>query len=1726
MVKNNKICFFIYIFVLSLIFILLNLVNFSAEDCWTYSETNSSACINSGFDCVWRTQAEDSWCLNSAGCCKDKGCWLYAGTNESACIEDYYNYGTSCMWDMWMNNYFPNNTLAPSGGCVMNWTSNNVSWGGVSSTGCWNYDGNKATCAAQGGGTCKWSANNQNQDPWCYIKTLVDAQNKNPSATTDDIGCCQNIGCWNYDNNETACKVALQGSCSYTNNSVGGGWCNTKTCSEIIGEENCTYVKQSLMMPCNWTGTACSGEIYGTGGFGFYNDSDSCFSAGGWYNSTGDCVMPTGDFVGGGGGFMFAGDVHCWFADNQPRVCGNITGCAYCVTGDGDYGITNASAENICYNKQIGFCEGHDKGDVNTSYINANNSANLACADIQLKTACNYGPLPNCKWNSSANITGPYCEAGASSEKKSAPPAQYCEDPIAKNNYTVCIQLANDFMMPCIWQNTTYPIQNCTFNSNAVFGGSGGETDFGIINSQFSCTSAGGTWTTEYYVDDVILKQDSWCEMTGFFNIDQGNGQGNKGNCDTSCWACEFQNNGTAWANVAAAEAACEASVAVGGQPSGCAWINDTTGTKAFNKLGWCDYPKEMESGGSKDCNIECEGCNFMGDPQTACEGSMANNGTGCKWVNDTNNLIKGGYCVDKTKKTCSSDCFSCYDTTSCINSALNCTWDPTFSLCKTNGFAGEICFNGVDDDSDILIDCADPDCGFDNFCGGSSFGGDCFAKTTKQTCNNTIAFGGLNCTWINDTWNADGWCDMPGANCWKFGDNLTACGQTAGCTNESSSMGTNAWCEMNMTQMDASSCWSYSDETTCAEAAGNCQWKNNSWQGATGGWCDYAPMSVCMDLNSTTCSANSNCTWQSDNYSMTGGWCNVACMNTNWNQTNCENATLAGLCQWKNMSATCQPTTFMMMGTSGGGGGMSGCPQYNGNETGCLTKNITCTYKNDSYANNNLSATESEGWCMDKSEFEHFGDMEGNIIHLAMDDGNINGAAESGVDGSVDMLGMGIRINNEGFNFGAGIFNISDSIICNGQMVGGGMGQGMPTQGTGNKTGKFYWYLDTDGNSSDGCVAVPVSGANLTGFDFMINYISRNTSTGIVETKQLMRCASGIWNPTNALVTTSKKLSCGEISGVMIAVSKQDIESFAEYNKTANMRIFIVSAGEDGSRTTPEDSVGPGYYTPGTVDFGFIDCSNPANAKDPKCKNFQKFGFNVFEECKNGVDDDENGLVDCDDPFCVFIPDCAGANAFNFTTNTNDKTAPVVMFSEVEKLADAAFVRVDTNEPSNLNLSFYLNDSSCTTANITLIDAGTGYQANANFKPFHSVDLIQDTLGYVLVNNTVYYYKITVCDSSNNCAVSACSNFTTKTTAVDKSFIFKMELPDGYTVDIPAFNKTGYNFSESFGGVNYEVGIKTNTSVTKNINFTIHCSDMSIGFFGVNILDPTKIDLSNAFVCNTTKDIIGMNSTLKKWNKLINDLHLGGAMDYIEITIPVAYSTSNTFNWTDDSGNKGQDVDAYVSCSGNSTRTVCKVPVSMGFSAYTLSVPAASPPASGTPGGGGDDGGEAAGAGIYIATDTALISGYTKELAKNDKIKFTIQNETHYVTLESFSSTTATINVSSIPQIAILIIGAEKKFELTNDNIYDISVKLNSINMTSNKTSLTIKKVGEKITASITGEIVGEEEETGQEGLGGGEEKTGFKFGTKTWILIGVVSTLIILVIFFIFRRRKNSKH
>ena len=1583
---------FYFILVISLIFIL-NSVSVIAK------LSLQSLDLQSGF---LKTKSETNcWSYNGnlSGCSALSNCfWV---NNSAAPLQDvwckfnYTSYNTTDFSNMWVggfNQSFINITggdIANAGCCYENWASNGSSSGGGSIKGCWNYNGiNESACENSLEVTgCEWKPNNANQNPGCG----------------NNVGCCEKQGCWDFGGDQSLlgdnnCTAVFNGICSYVNKTENPfcpdaiGCCEPKRCGEVDTANACNQLTQ-LDMPCTWNGTDCR-EPSGSG-FGFFNDFDSCVNKGGWWNASGQCQMPEGASggSGGGGGFMFAQEARCWFADNKPSICGNVSGCVYCNNLTTQ--INNASS--ACYNGFGGWCQGHDLKFTNwngSDSINITdiNTSSMSCSDIQLKQICSCGPLPNCKWTNSSAVIGSYCTIGIKSNdevQNCQAPVSFCEDPQAKNNYTLCTDLAEKYMMPCKWDNTSSVVKNCTFNTQAVFGGSAGGPggmDYNLIGSESSCIAAGGSWESSYYVDeDGVFKQDGWCDKGAMFSFSSGQASANKGNCDSDCWACEFNSTGGTWSNNNTAAANCTASA-----KGVCIWKDDAN---AQNGQGWCDYPKEMDFGGNQECSSDCKACEFYGSPEQECSNSPAQ----CNWINDTN-ALKGGFCISKTKKSCSTDCFSCYQQEQCSNSTfhagLNCSWENNLNFCKPSGFTGEVCFNGKDDDNDNMIDCGDSDCGFDQFCGGanlgtgSSGGDNCKLLFTEGNCNIGQAGNGRNCTWVTPTWGGEGYCDFPGANCWTLENNRDACTIDKGCLwkNETGSY-TNTtvapdetkkffgFCEINKTL--AESCFQAFNESSCGEL-GNCSWRNDSFS-FSGGFCDFKLFGGCADArNSSACSAalgGSSCSWRNDSFSHSGGFCEPICFGLD---SSCTDAP-AGLCEAR--SAVCEAEMFSF--GSGGGGGSQGCHAYDSNQTACVAQNISCTWK---------SFSGEGGICESKGESAMFEGMDQSPPKILGADVNDTLQVE------VDIREFGVKDMDDSLAFGIMVTNITNSAVCRGYQIGHmGPPEGgqflSPIDGNGSATSKFYWFLDTDKNQSNGCNATSQTGQNLTGFDFLMKYVVSLSNGSASETKSFYKCSSGSWMLTNVPLSSNRQFMCGMripsfgasmpgmIGGVMIVVDKENLESFSEYNKSASLRVFVSSAnGSDSyNKNNPLDSASEaGYYTHGSADFKFVDCSNP-NTKDTKCKNFQKFGFNIFEDCKNGVDDDGDGASDCSDMKCTFTPVCAGAgSAFNFEANANDTSSPIVMFSQVDTMPDGAFIRFDTNEPANGTVTFYHNDSSCLSANTSIDDIGDPAMTFDDYKPFHMVSIDEFSLNYALSNGTSYYYKTSNCDPSNNCAVSACQNFTTKSDAAHKNFIFKMKLPAGFNVTIPALNYSG-NFTYSVPGTNksYDVGIKTNSSISRNINVTVNCGNQSLTFVGVDILKPKNIDMENAFICDEGNNVLGMNSTTKAWNQLVTDLSLGGKSDHIQLTFPIDYAAGNNITWCDDSLSNCTNVNDYANCSdGGSSKTNCKVPTSLGFSVYQVTTSDSSPAGGDTPAGGGGGGGGGATTPVVNHTNTTNATG------------------------------------------------------------------------------------------------------------------------------------------------------
>ncbi len=147
-----------------------------------------------------------------------------------------------------------------------------------------------------------------------------------------------------------------------------------------------------------------------------------------------------------------------------------------------------------------------------------------------------------------------------------------------------------------------------------------------------------------------------------------------------------------------------------------------------------------------------------------------------------------------------------------------------------------------------------------------------------------------------------------------------------------------------------------------------------------------------------------------------------------------------------------------------------------------------------------------------------------------------------------------------------------------------------------------------------------------------------------------------------------------------------------------------------------------------------------------------------------------------------------------------------------------------------------------------------------------------------------------------------------------------------------------------------------------------------------------------------------------------------------------------------------------------------------------------------------------------------------TKELARRHRIRIKINGTSHYIGVVNITSTSAVINVSSTPQQATLLIGDEKKFDVTDDNYYDILVKLN--NITNNKANLTISPIHEEIPQQTTEEQQqeqqqqeqGEEETTPQE-----EETTEKSSRLWIWIIVLVIVVIVGIVVFYGLSKKKK---
>jgi subtilisin family serine protease len=172
--------------------------------------------------------------------------------------------------------------------------------------------------------------------------------------------------------------------------------------------------------------------------------------------------------------------------------------------------------------------------------------------------------------------------------------------------------------------------------------------------------------------------------------------------------------------------------------------------------------------------------------------------------------------------------------------------------------------------------------------------------------------------------------------------------------------------------------------------------------------------------------------------------------------------------------------------------------------------------------------------------------------------------------------------------------------------------------------------------------------------------------------------------------------------------------------------------------------------------------------------------------------------------------------------------------------------------------------------------------------------------------------------------------------------------------------------------------------------------------------------------------------------------------------------------------------------------------------------------------GSGGSSGGGAAAietSQVYTLTSNQILNGYTKDLNKNDKLKFFDRNsEEHSLSLDDVGEDSVTMTIrSSIIKIT-LGIGQSAKLNLSSSDYYDLYIRVDSIE--NKKVKLTIQLINEAIgSSSKEPEII----TTPKEEI----PTQRFSMGLREFLIIFLVFLIILIsiTIIMVIRRKKSTK-
>lgn len=478
------------------------------------------------------------------------------------------------------------------------------------------------------------------------------------------------------------------------------------------------------------------------------------------------------------------------------------------------------------------------------------------------------------------------------------------------------------------------------------------------------------------------------------------------------------------------------------------------------------------------------------------------------------------------------------------------------------------------------------------------------------------------------------------------------------------------------------------------------------------------------------------------------------------------------------------------------------------------------------------------------------------------------------------------------------------------------------------------------------------------------------------------------------------------------------------------------------------------------------------------------------------------------------------------------------------DAIVELSNLSIFLNSPSSALLSRTNQTFNCNSSSINAL-------RNMSFFIWNSTALVNSsnviisgynngtTFSYNFTSEDTYYWN---CQSSNSLGfVSTASGNYSIVYDITKPNVSILSPINNSYMSLGRFNSTlnengSCIYSLNYGVTNYSMSASDNKAYNaSNISLiqdsvyvaSFYCNDSAGNInnsqsrtFTIDMINPNVTINSpvNAYSETSSSSTLTFSYNISdNLNVSSCDLIIGGSVSVTNNTI-TNQTAIQSFSKTLSSGSYTWSVNC-TDIAGNTGNSSSR--------SLTINSPASSTVSSGGGGGGGGGGGDIKS--IYSPTNEQANSGYTKELAKQESIRFIIfsnegKNDSHSLTLSNVSENYAEIVIKSEPIKVILGIGQSIKLNLTSLNYYDLYLKLESI--TGNRATLTVQTIHDPIITEIITKEINQTRQDENKTSSGDIDNIPDK--TNKWIIVlsVIVGLLIIglIVSYFMEIRREKS--